>query len=244
MVSGAAGRPANRPVMWRSQGRLRSPTVRMAAGGVAPAEEITMGELSAAHLQHRRVDLRRRPERSARDRLAHGQLIATCVAGPWRPLGQPSRGGTLQHQVCAVQPVAAQQQTHHVGGERVRRARDHPERPAGKPQVAQVGGNHGEIAIGEPVPEELQPPRVQLDRDHPAPGVEQRRGQRTLARPDVEDQIAGTDAAGRDDPLCPIRSEGMPTPYAARPPRLRGHDAPSRSSNPCRQRRSRAGGGS
>jgi hypothetical protein len=56
---------------------------------------------------------------------------------------------------------------------------------------------------------------VQFDRDDPGARPEQGRGERALARPDVEDEFAGTDPGLRDDPRGPLMIEPVPPPGPA-----------------------------
>jgi hypothetical protein len=57
--------------------------------------------------------------------------------------------------------------------------------------------------------------RVQLDRDDPGACADQGCGERALARPDVEDELAGADRGLRDDPRGPLMIEPVPPPGPA-----------------------------
>jgi hypothetical protein len=56
---------------------------------------------------------------------------------------------------------------------------------------------------------------VQLDRDDPGARPDQGRGERAVARPDVEDEFAGADPGLRDDPRGPLMIEPVPSPGPA-----------------------------
>jgi hypothetical protein len=57
--------------------------------------------------------------------------------------------------------------------------------------------------------------RVQFDRDDPGTGPDQGCRERALARPDVEDELAGADPGLRDDPRRPLMIEPVPPPGPA-----------------------------
>src|SRR5690242_13967988 len=59
-------------------------------------------------------------------------------------------------------------------------------------QVRGVGPYDGDV-LREATPQRLDAPRMELDRDDPRAGRDERRGQRARAGPDVEDEIAGPD---------------------------------------------------
>ena len=94
----------------------------------------------------------------------------------------------------------------------------HRDGPAGQPQARRVGVHHGDVA--EPVTEPGGPPGMQLDGDYLRPSPDQRRGERALARSEVEDKLARPDAGLRDDPRGPLIGEPVPTPQ--NPQALRG----------------------
>jgi hypothetical protein len=179
----------------------------------------------AADDEHRGVHVRRRQERTPRQREANGQAEPSR-----RTRSVLAHHGTLQYEVGRGQPaVGRQQRPQQAGRNPVRRARHHPERPAGQPDGDGVRAHHGDPR--EPLAEDASPSRVQLDRDHPRPRPHQMCGQSPFAGPDVEHELAGPHPSGRDHPRRPFVSEPVPAPCPARPPGG-GHDGPSPCSYP------------
>lgn len=142
------------------------------------------------------------------------------VAGP--TAGQPAR----HEQVGPAQLPGAQ----HSGADRLgqgpRRIGDHGERLVGQRQPGQIGVPDLHVAAGEALPQGLHTTRMSLDREHPGTGPEQRCDQRAGTGPEVDDQITGTDAGGRDDAGGRPRIKLVEAPR--RPAPYRGHDAPCR----------------
>src|SRR6266545_3257282 len=73
-------------------------------------------------------------------------------------------------------------------------------------------GRRAEGDFGKLMTEPFRAPGVQLDRDDPGARPDQGHGERALARPDVEDELAGADPGLRDDPRRPLMIEPVPPP--------------------------------
>jgi hypothetical protein len=122
--------------------------------------------------------------------------------------------GALQHQVSRHQTASRRQQhPQQAGGNPVRRIRHHSIRPSRQPERG--GGAVHNRHITEALTQQASAPRVQFDGYHPRPGPDQVRGERSLARADVEDQFARADSGRGDHPRRPFISEPVPAPRPA-----------------------------
>ena len=86
-----------------------------------------------------------------------------------------------------------------------------------------------DIVAGEVVAQQRHPLGVELHRDDARAGSDQRAGQRAVAGPEVDDELARANAGGPYDPRRGIRGEPVEAPVRAmcrRRPR-RGHGGPS-----------------
>ena len=91
----------------------------------------------------------------------------------------------------------------------------------GAPWEAEIRrvGLHDDDGASEAVAEVLRASRVQLDRDDPRAGVDERRGERAEAGADVEDAVAAAYPGEGDETLSPIGTEEVEHPTVAGPRR-------------------------
>jgi len=82
--------------------------------------------------------------------------------------------------------------------------------------VGGVGADDGHLSVGEPAPEDVDPPLVEFDGDDPGTGFDQRCGQGAGAGSDVEDEVAGFDGGHGDDVASPAVVKRIPSPAVAR----------------------------
>jgi hypothetical protein len=82
---------------------------------------------------------------------------------------------------------------------------------AGKAEVGGIGLNHDDV-VAESSAENVGAPRMELDRDDPRARLEKGGRERAGAGTDVEDQVAGADAAVGDELFSPARLELVPAP--------------------------------
>lgn len=122
----------------------------------------------------------------------------------------------LEDQISAGEPGARlQESTQQRAGDGEGRVGDDAVALAGQAERTGVGLDDDD-AVPETTAEGVRPSRVGLDGDDSRPGVEQRSGQRSGARTDVDDEDAAGDASLSDEQFGPASVESVPTPRAWR----------------------------
>jgi hypothetical protein len=86
--------------------------------------------------------------------------------------------------------------------------------------------HHNDFSSGEPSTEQRRPVVVQLDGDDRSTPLQESGGDPSIARADIDDELAGSDVGGIDQSCDPPAIELVPPPA----PGVRGHGAPSPSS--------------
>ncbi len=174
--------------------------------------------------------------------VAHPSVGAGCPA-----VDEASDHPSLQDEIRRTQATSLRQQLAKQRARHgVRRVRDHSELSLGQVQSCGVGGHDSHGLVGEALAQDLPSAGVQLDSDHLRARGHQMVGKGAVSGTDVEDQLAGLDGGGLDDPCRPVVREPVPSPelllrrsslpVLARGPSLAaGHGGPSPCSKTCAQ---------
>ncbi|HMK12109.1 MAG TPA: hypothetical protein VK461_11045 [Acidimicrobiales bacterium] len=97
---------------------------------------------------------------------------------------------------------------------------DDVERAPRQPEVGCIGFDDDDVVPEVPA-QMCCAPGMELDRDDPSAGLDQRARERAPSRTDVDDEVAGPDTGVSDELLRPAGIELMPSPCPAW--RGRGH---------------------
>ena len=166
-------------------------------------------------------------EGSARDRGPGAEAMTVRS----RSIDPTARGAALEQQVGADQAAGGMEQALQERiRDRPRRVGDDVERAAREAEVRGIDLRHPDVRP-EALTKGRGPTRVQLDRDDPRPALEQRCGEGTVTRADVEHQVTLADAGVGDESLSPRGVESVPAPGRRTSP---GHEgAPPASPSAC-----------
>ena len=168
---------------------------------------------------------RYRPKSRARHHSAGiGAELLRPATAAWRIRSDPAPGYVARHdEVRSMQATLRCHETpHQARGRRERGVGHHAEGTPREPEVPAVGVHDDDRTALEPAAQLGEASGLELHRDHLRTLTHERTGQRTEARPDVEDHIAGLDAGLGNHSLRPNPSEPVPPPSC---PREIGHGA-------------------
>lgn len=170
----------------------------------------------------------------AKGAAGHSDAGAEVVIGRTRR-GPAAGGAALEEQVGADETAGGMKQAPQQRvGDGPGRVGDDAERTPGQAEVGGIG-LHDAHTAREPTAQRSGPAWMQLDRDDTCAASEERRGDRAVARADVEHEVATGYARLGDEAISPRTVESVPAPGRRMSP---GHaGAPPASPSACDEHR-------